>query len=336
MRDFFEILEKHNLYESSYHNKTNHEYILKGNLIEFVSPDQEAKWKGRKRTLLWLNEANEFDFMDFQQPAMRTSGEIILDYNPSDEYHWIYDKVKTREDADFEIFTIFDNPLVPEEVKKEILRLKEVDENLWKIYGLGQVGKAKDIIFTNWDIVDKFPHLCRNYRYGLDFGYNHPTALLFLGINENDVYLQEIIYQSHLTNQELIELMKENDISKKVRINADTEDPNRIMEIQMAGFNIVGVDKSEGSVKRRIDNAKRRKLHIVKGSVNLIKEIKNYRWKKDKKTDELEDKPIKYKDDAIDAMLYGIGDYVLDKRLFVDSWADPKRDLPRRALDKVH
>ena len=94
MRDFIEILRSHNMYSEEYHNKSNSEYHLNGNLVEFISLDQPQKVRGRKRNLLFINEANELDFEDWQQLVFRTEDKIILDYNPSDEYHWIYDKVK--------------------------------------------------------------------------------------------------------------------------------------------------------------------------------------------------------------------------------------------------
>jgi phage terminase large subunit len=95
MRDFLEILQRYEIYEEKYHNKTNNEYTLNGNLIEFISLDQPQKIRGRKRDLLYINEANELYFEDWQQLIMRTTGKVVIDYNPSDAFHWIYDKSYT-------------------------------------------------------------------------------------------------------------------------------------------------------------------------------------------------------------------------------------------------
>ena len=110
MRDFLDILKKSGLYNENRHNKTSGEYNLNGNLIEFISLDQPTKVRGRKRDLLFINEANELTWEDWQQLVFRTKDRIIIDYNPSDEFHWIYDKVKTREDAEFHITTYRNNP----------------------------------------------------------------------------------------------------------------------------------------------------------------------------------------------------------------------------------
>ena len=103
MRDFLEILKAAEIYREENHNKSSHEYMLNGNRVEFISMDQPQKIRGRKRDLAFLNEANELTFEDWQQIVFRTSDRIILDYNPSDTFHWIYDRVMPR-DRDWETY----------------------------------------------------------------------------------------------------------------------------------------------------------------------------------------------------------------------------------------
>ena len=333
MRDFFEVLESMRLYNEADHNKTTHEYNLRGNLIEFVAVDQPAKVRGRKRHICWLNEANEFDYEDFFQFNLRTSEKVIMDYNPSDEFHWIYDKILTRDDVDFRKFTVYDNPFLHKTLLEEIERLKDQDDNLWKIYGLGERGTAEDLIFTNWDIIETMPPVCEHYRYGVDFGWNHPSVLLLVGINFNDIYVKEIIYQTHLTNQDFIDLMIEKAVSKRIVMKADSAEPDRIKEIASAGYNIGPVKKTRPAKKDRIDNLKRRKIHITKDSVNTIKEIKNYKWKRDKKTDDILDEPIDFKNDAMDSLTYSCGDIIVNDHLFKETLEFGERaQLPRRAV----
>ena len=112
LRDFISILKKYELYREENHNKSSSEYSLFGNLIEFISLDQPVKVRGRKRNLLFINEANELYFEDWQQLLFRTSEKIILDYNPSEEYHWIYDKIIPREDTSFLKTNYLDNPFL--------------------------------------------------------------------------------------------------------------------------------------------------------------------------------------------------------------------------------
>ena len=127
LRDFITILRDYNIYREEYHNKSNSEYNLFGNLIEFTSLDQSQKIRGRKRDLLFRNEGNELYWEDWQQLIFRTQERIILDFNPSDEYHWIYEKVITRDDCDFFKTTYLDNPFLEDSIKLEIERLKYTD-----------------------------------------------------------------------------------------------------------------------------------------------------------------------------------------------------------------
>jgi len=129
-------------YSENDHNKSEMYYNLFGNLVEFISVDQPQKIRGRKRNICFINEANELTWEDFFQLNIRTTDKIIIDYNPSDEFHWIYDSLQPREDADFFVTTYRDNPYLEKELVDEIERLQAADDNYWRGYGLGQRGKV--------------------------------------------------------------------------------------------------------------------------------------------------------------------------------------------------
>ena len=137
--------------------KRKNTYQLNGNLFEFVSLDQPQKKRGSKRTYLFINEANELNLEDWIQLSIRTEKQIFLDYNPSMDEHWIYDIVIPRPDCTFIHSTYLDNlGFLPAEQVREIENLKNVDENYWRIYGLGEIGKIKGLVFSNWELVDEF------------------------------------------------------------------------------------------------------------------------------------------------------------------------------------
>jgi len=304
-RDFFEILRMMNLYSEDHHNKTNQEYFLNGNLVEFVGLDQPQKKRGSKRSWLWLNEANEFTYEDYFQLLIRTTEKIVFDYNPSDEYHWIYDKVLTRGDCELIKSNYRDNPFLEKALIDEIERLQFEDENYWKIYGLGEIGKAKQLIYSNWSFIDEFPESVDEIVYGIDFGFNNPSVLLKIGVKDRDnLFLDQRIYQRQLTNSQFIELLKEEipDELRDKRIKADSAEPDRIEEIKQAGFNIEGVEKKE--VKKGIDRLKRKKLFVTRVSIDVEKELKSYKWKQDK-DGRILDEPLKFNDHSMDALRYG-------------------------------
>jgi phage terminase large subunit len=305
MRDFINIVKDYGIYSELNHNKSNSEYVLNGNLVEFISLDQPTKVRGRKRDLLFINEANELFFEDWQQLIFRTTGKIILDYNPSDEFHWIYDRVKVREDAEFHITTYKDNPFLESQIIQEIERLKDVDENYWKIYGLGQVGTAKSLIF-NFNLIDTIPENAKFISYGLDFGFtNDPTALVKVYLHDTNLYVKELLYRTGMTNQDIAKELDRLEIGRREEIFADASEPKSIEEIYRMGWNIKKADKPQGSVNLGIDMLRRYTLNVTKDSLNLIKEGRNYKYKEDKNGNILNE-PADAFNHTMDALRYAI------------------------------
>lgn len=306
MRDFFEILRTYDLYDESNHNKSNSEYVLNGNLIEFISLDQPQKLRGRKRDLLYVNEANEMAFEDWQQLIFRTTGRVILDYNPSDEFHFIYDKIKPRDDAEFHITTYLDNPFLESETIKEIERLKEIDANYWKIYGLGEIGSSQSLIFRVNECKE-VPEEAKFLSYGMDFGFsNDPTTLVGIWKQGDDIYLKELIFKTGLTNRDIDAELKLNNVERG-EIFADSAEPKSIEELYRMGWNVKPSTKGQGSINTGIDMMKRYKLNVTSDSVNMLKEFRNYKWQEDKNGNIL-NVPVDMFNHTIDAVRYGLYD----------------------------
>ena len=180
MKDFFTIWKGLGLYRDWQHNKSGNIYGYLNNELNFLSVDEPMRIRSRRRNYLWLNEANEFNLEDYRQLTMRTSGQIFMDYNPSHQYHWIYDEVLTRPDCKLIRSTYKDNGFLPPEVVKEIESYKNKDKNYWRIYGLGLRGIAEATIYTHWEYCEELPDTYDGIFYGLDFGYNALTSLTLL------------------------------------------------------------------------------------------------------------------------------------------------------------
>ena len=306
MRDFIDILRQNNLYDENQHNKSSSEFQLNGNTIEFISLDKPTKIRGRKRDLLYINEANEITFEDWQQLIFRTTGRIILDYNPSDEFHFIYDKIKPRDDADFFITTYKNNPFLSPEIISEIERLKDIDDNYWKVYGLGEIGASKSIIFRINECND-VPETADLLSFGMDFGFtNDPTTLVGIWKQGDDIYLKEYLYKTGLTNRDIDSYLREFKIERK-EIFADSAEPKSIEELYRMGWNIKPATKGQGSINIGIDMMKRYRLNVTKDSINMIKEFKNYKWQEDKNGIIL-NTPVDMFNHTIDAVRYGLYD----------------------------
>lgn len=305
MRDFIEILMTLNLYDENYHNKSNSEIMLNGNLIEFIGMDQPQKIRGRKRDVLFANEANELSIEDWRQLSLRTTERIIIDYNPSDEFHWIYDEVIPREDAEFFQTTYLDNPFLEQSVIDEIERLKRVDENYWRVYGLGERGAAKSLVFT-YNECQQIPTSAELVGYGLDFGYSaDPTALIAVFKEGDNLYADELVYRTGMTNTDIAKTIQSLNLSKYEPIWGDSAEPKTIDELRRRGLNVKPTAKGRDSINIGIDMIRRYNLYVTARSNNLIKELRNYKYHEDKQG-RVTNKPIDAFNHACDAMRYSI------------------------------
>ena len=302
MRDFVNILIEQGYYSERSHNKSEEMYTLWGNTIEFISVDQPQKIRGRKRHICFINEANELTIEDWRQLILRTTKRIIIDYNPSDEFHWIYDEVIPRDDAVFFQTTYLDNPFLDQELVQEIERLKDTDENYWRIYGLGEKGVSKETVFQH-STYDKLPEGVKLVAYGLDWGFaNDPTAFVSVYRRGDELYLDQHIYSGGLTNDDIAEKLTALDIGR-AEIVADSAEPKSIEDLHRKRFYIKPAKKGPDSIRAGIDIMRRQKLFIQEGALDMLKEFRNYKWAVDKNGRAL-NKPVDDWNHAVDAVRY--------------------------------
>jgi phage terminase large subunit len=168
---------------------------LNGNLIEFIGLSESARIRGRKRDDAFINEINETTLDAFRQLAFRTKRKIVADYNPSDPYSWVYDDVESREDCEVFVTTYKDNPFLEAELVREIELLQDSDQEYWNIYGLGLIGSGASRVWTHWREIPgtDYPHDRGETVYGLDFGYNNPSALCEVALRQRPLLARDVI-----------------------------------------------------------------------------------------------------------------------------------------------
>lgn len=303
MKDFFSELKEVDLYHSKDHNKTYNEYQINGNTVEFFSVDDEQKIRGRKRDLVFINEANEISLEVWRQLILRTTSKIIIDYNPSMPDSYIYDEVLPRNDCAHIITTYKDNPHLPKAQVAEIELLKDTDPDYFSVFGLGQRGQNRIRIYVHYKVMDTgWPQWFDEESYGLDFGFNSPSCLMHCGMRDNANFWKEELYEPGLNTPQLIDRLGGIIQDRNIPIYCDHASPEKITEIQNAGYNAMEADKS---VKDGIDFVQSRPLYIHADSANTLKEIKKYQWKVVKLTGQKLDEPVKFDDHAMDGGRYG-------------------------------
>lgn len=326
-RDCIRYLKKLNLYSEVQEEKALLALHYKDSLLQFVGLDDPEKIKSTGWNDIFMEEANEFDYEDFIVLSTRMSeadqgvkNKLFMAFNPIDTFHWIKEKIvdSSRNDIQEIHSSYLDNPFLSNDYIQSLLDLEQQDPNYYRIYGLGEWGKLDNLIYTNWDIIESMPENEDECFYGIDFGFNAPTAVLKVSIKDEEIYQDELLYETGLTNSDLIvELNKLIPVKEKGNkyIFCDSAEPDRIQEMEQAGFTVIPSDKK---VKEGIDVVKRQKIHITRNSDNLIKEKRSYSWKTDRKTGRIIDEPVKFNDHLMDAERYAIYTYFKDVGVMPD------------------
>lgn len=274
-----------------------------------------------KLTDVWLEEATEFTQADLEIIDDRLRGElpegqfyqIRMTFNPVNKNHWIKKVFFDIPDPNVLTHhsTYLQNRFIDDAYKQRMERRKIVDPEGYQIYGLGEWGEIGGLILHNWEVkeISQNPADYDDFAIGQDFGFNHANAILPCGIKDDDIYITKEIYEFEKDTSELIEMAKAADIPRNKQMWCDSAEPDRIKMWQKGGYNRAkGVDKggSGGSVKAQIDYLKQRKIYVHPSCVNTIKELQQWKWKKDDRTGEYLDEPVAFQDDAMAALRYVI------------------------------
>lgn len=311
LKDFIKIMKNTNRWVQSRYNATDRIYrFANGSYIEFFSPEAVL---GARRNILYINEANNILYENYYQLAIRTSGEIYLDYNPANEF-WAHTEVLRDLDAELIVLNYLDNNALPENVIQDFnnARLKakkEQDEGIdgywsnWcKVYIDGEIGSLQGTIFNNWSQIDEVPDQAQLIAYGLDFGFTlDPSAFLAVYRFNDEIIVDELVYENSLTNQDLADRFKKLEINGL--IIADSAEPKSIEEIRRYNFSIQPAQKGADSVRASISILQQYKIRVTERSINLIRELRSYRWLTDKSGASLNE-PMDFNNHLIDALRY--------------------------------
>lgn len=277
-----------------------------------------------KLTDVWLEEATEFTQADLEIIDDRLRGElpdgqfyqIRMTFNPVNKNHWIKKVFFDIPDPNVLTHhsTYLMNRFIDEAYRQRMERRKLVDPEGYQIYGLGEWGEIGGLILHNWKIEEVSQNLndYDDVTIGQDFGFNHANAILLLGIRDDNVYILDEIYLFEKDTSEIIQEAIKHAIPTNRIMWCDSAEPDRIKMWRTGGYpRARGVNKggSAGSVKAQIDWLKQRMIYVHPHCINTIKEMQQWKWKKDEKTGEYLDEPVPFQDDAMAALRYGVEDW---------------------------
>jgi len=322
-------------------NKTDKEITLpNGSRFRAFGLDDADKLKSLKdATIIHVEEANEiteddFDSLDAGLSPGNYPGRIVLTHNPVPQIpgslHWIQKRflqtehelskakvIETPAGKALILRTWYkDNAFCPESTIKVLEGYKESNPEKYKLWALGEFTKLEGVVYNNWDIVKQVPEGVQSIGCGLDFGFSaDPAACVRVWIHRDELYIQQLVYSTDLTNTDLVKAMRESGVQEKEIITADSAEPKSIEDIKREGFRMIRGVKKRANYKEDMANRIRSyKIHILEGSTDLIREISTYSWSRDrmgKQLPKLQDGD----DHALDAMLMRMHDYWGDNKI---------------------
>ena len=288
----------------TFYNRSDRVFSFRnGSIIEFNSYDNDQDAKSGKRDYLFVNEANGIPYNIFEQLSLRTRKQVYIDYNPDTSF-WVHDKVIPLSNTELIISDHRHNPFLSDKIREKIESLKSKDLDLWKVYARGITGRIEGLIFKKWYVLNESFEDKKLIGYGIDFGFsNDPTSLIEVRMQDGELYVKELIYETGLTNQDISNRMDALNVSRGTLIVADSAEPKSIEELRRLRWTIDGVKKGKDSVMFGINLLKGYAINVHSSSKNLIKELEQYKWKVNKNGDSL-NVPIDDYNHAIDALRY--------------------------------
>jgi len=305
------------------------QYTFKnGSVIEFRAFDSVGKAKvADKRDVLYMVECNNITY-EIASALMIRSKEVYMCFNPEAEF-WAHTEVLTEPNSELLLLTYKDNEACPAETIEDlVIKMKKayydpegdaddpknVKNAYWanwcKVYIFGQLGILQGVVYENWAQVPELPKdpktgkiLAELIASGLDFGFVKPAAMLDVYMYRGELYVDERIYKTGLSNAALVDEFKRLGVNKGTCIVADSAEPKSIADLQNAGYYIEEAEKGPDSIRAGIKILQQYKINVTQRSLNLIKELRRYKWAKKKSGEELEI-PVKFLDHLLDALRY--------------------------------
>ena len=274
-----------------------------GSIIEFKSYADAQDAKSGKRDYLFINEANGISYEIYWQLAIRTRKKIFIDYNPSARF-WVHDEVIGRVGVELIVSYHKGNRFLSDDEHARIEGIS--DPELHKVYARGKTGKISGLVLTNWDICDQLPPRdeWKMSAYGLDFGFtNDPSALEHVVEAHGDLWIDEHLYSTGLTNPDIAQRAKGSGLTSSDQIIADCAEPKSIRELQAAGLWVTPSPKGQDSIVSGLDILRRYRLHVTRRSQGIIANLRSYQWGKDRDGN-MTNKPEDRNNHGIDAIRY--------------------------------
>jgi phage terminase large subunit len=287
----------------NYYNKSEKVFKPKGTM-NFISIDKIGKALGGRRDILYINEANHIPWAIVEQLMIRTRIAIFIDFNPTSKF-WLTEQVEPLYADDMvEIrSTYLDNTELEPAIVKAI-EAKKGDNNFWRVFGLGEYGRAEGLIFTDYETNCMFDkESFDQYRHGVDWGFSvDPFSYNRIAIDKKNmiIYICDEIHGRNLQNTVTAPMVIA--YAGYEPVYCDSSEPKSVAEYDSLGVNAYSAKKGPGSIETGVKYIQRYKVKVHSDCPHTADEFNNYSWKMDRKTGE----PLNVPEDNFNHHIDGI------------------------------
>ena len=321
-------------------------YLPTGQVIRLTGLDDPQKLKSIKPArgyfrYLWCEEFNEIhgelELRNLQQSVLRGGDSfcVMRSFNPPiSRANWANEYCDRPDEKSLNLLTNYTQiPLewLGQTFVDEAEKLREINPRAYDHEYMGlAVGSGAEVFETLEvrEIPDEeYRQLSKIYS-GLDWGFSTDPAC-FLRVSyepkTETVWIMDEIYQTHLSNRQLAEKIKEkgwHDLGDKVSyspfygaetfhekalIIADSASPKDIADMRDHGLKIIGCHKFAGCVEYRIRWLQHRKIIVdPRRTPNTARELRGYQYETDKRTGEVLSSVPDKDNHSLDALAYSL------------------------------
>jgi len=280
--------------------------------------------------IIWMEEANAFTRMDFDEANARLRGnvagwnQLILSTNPDYPGHWIYTDLILGGQASVHYSSARDNP---RNTAAYFARLDSLTGVLRERLRNGKWVQAEGVVFDEYDpaihLIEPFeipPHW-RRFR-AIDFGYTNPFVCQWWAVDHDGrMYRYREIYMTKRTVGEHAAQIMELSAGEEIETTVCDHDAEDRATLVKHGIPNVPANKEVSAGIQAVNKRlKDRSLFFFRGALveedmNLVEakkptcteyEFANYSWPKAQDGKPIKETPVKVNDHGMDDVRYAV------------------------------
>lgn len=269
-----------------------------------------------------LDEATNFTVDDFElidgtvrSPKYDLPLQLFVSFNPVSKANWVYkyfgfDTGNPPPHTFILKTTYLDNIFLDSSYHERMENLKNRNYKRWVIEALGDFVSLDRLVYEGFWHIEDFNHIeiKGKLMVGMDFGFTNDPSVIVASLLDEEagkLYVFKEWGATGKTNPELVKVIQSLGFAKSM-IVADSAEQKSVEEIRRAGISRIKPSvKGPDSIIHGIQKVQQYEMIIHPSCVELITELENYSWQKNKDGEYI-NKPIDAFNHYLDALRYSL------------------------------